>query len=256
MEYVKNVVNPIRQVVPRQSIRGVEEDYGDLNEDVVLLRGEIHYQRKPGSLRFTTPEGRDRFSRLVLYEMRAIDKVLELATSLGNRMTELNGGRMWMGAHMRRGDFVRVNWAMESEFGAHFERIQKRLDDGRRVLRSLHDSSLIPYAIPEATIDQSILQQSPPEDGDRFYIATDERDPGNVAYMKDHGVVLVSDLLTIEDRRNFGWPLMMTDVLGIVEQATLARGAYFYAHALSSVAGGVVNIRAARGADPRTAKID
>jgi hypothetical protein len=49
---------------------------------------------------------------------------------------------------------------------------------------------------------------------------------------------------------------MLTDVLSVVEQATLARAAYFYAHAHSSVAGGVVNLRASHGADPRTALLE
>lgn len=90
----------------------------------------------------------------------------------------------------------------------------------------------------------------------RIYIATDERDPGNLAYLRDHGVLRASDLITMEDRRRFGWPLLITDVLGIVEQELLARGTFFYAHALSSVGGGVLNIRAASGADPRTARVD
>jgi hypothetical protein len=77
-----------------------------------------------------------------------------------------------------------------------------------------------------------------------------------LTYLADHGAVLVHDLLTIEDRDEFGWPLMITDVLGVLEQATLAHAAYFYAHAMSSVAGGVINLRAARGADPRTALVD
>jgi hypothetical protein len=90
----------------------------------------------------------------------------------------------------------------------------------------------------------------------RIYIATDERDPDNLVYLREHGVVRASDLITIEDRRRFGWPLLITDVLGIVEQDLLARGAFFYAHAISSVAGGVINIRATSGADPRTAIVD
>lgn len=49
MDYVKNVVNPIRQVVPRRTIRGLTEDYGHLTADVVLLAGEVHYERKPVS---------------------------------------------------------------------------------------------------------------------------------------------------------------------------------------------------------------
>lgn len=89
-----------------------------------------------------------------------------------------------------------------------------------------------------------------------IYIATDERHPNKLAYLREHGVIRALDLITIEDRRRFGWPLLLTDVLGIVEQDLLARAAFFYAHALSSVAGGVINIRAASGADPRTAQVD
>jgi hypothetical protein len=47
MDYVKNVVNPIKQVAPRDSIRGFVEDYYRFTEDVLLLKGEIHYERKP-----------------------------------------------------------------------------------------------------------------------------------------------------------------------------------------------------------------
>ena len=90
----------------------------------------------------------------------------------------------------------------------------------------------------------------------RFFLATDERDPGNLAYLSDQGAILTSDLLTIEDRRAFGWPLMVTDVLGLVEQAVLAQANYFYAHAMSSFAGGTMNMRGAAGLDPRTAEIN
>lgn len=90
----------------------------------------------------------------------------------------------------------------------------------------------------------------------RFYVATDERDPNSLKYLTENGVVLTRDLLTIEDRREFGWPLMLSDVVAVLEQATLARAAYFYAHAMSSVAGGVINMRAARGTDAQTALLD
>lgn len=49
MDYVKNVINPIKQVAPRDSIRGFVDDYYHHTEDVLLLRGEIHYERKPVS---------------------------------------------------------------------------------------------------------------------------------------------------------------------------------------------------------------
>lgn len=67
---------------------------------------------------------------------------------------------------------------------------------------------------------------------------------------------MISDLLFPEDRRIIGWPLLFTDVLALLEQSVMAHAAYFYAHAMSSVAGGVVNQRGARGVDPRFTLID
>lgn len=47
MEWTKHVAQPIRQVAPRWSLRGLKEDYGESTADVVLLAGEIHLGRKP-----------------------------------------------------------------------------------------------------------------------------------------------------------------------------------------------------------------
>jgi len=256
MDYVKHVALPIREVAPRHSLRGFVEDYADLTADVVLLTGEIHLYRKPGGLRFASMHNREIFSRLVLYEMLHTDKVLDLADRFHERMSKRNGGRMWVAAHMRRGDFVRAGWVMEKTIQDHLDRVRSRLATGRNLLRSLRESDIQPYQVPDVTADQSLLHTNPPEDHDKFYIATDERDPTSLAYLAENGAVLFYDLLTMEDRREFGWPLILTDVLALVEQATLARANYFYAHAMSSVAGGVVNIRSARGADQRTALID
>ncbi|KZP27898.1 hypothetical protein FIBSPDRAFT_730105 [Athelia psychrophila] len=256
MDYIKNVVNPIRQVAPRDSLRGLREDYGHLTTDVVYLPGEIHYERKPGGLRFTTTEHRDVFSQLVLYHIRATDRVYELAAKLAARMQAMNGGRMWLGAHMRRGDFVRTNWAMEKTIEGHLERIKISLAAGRATLRAMQGTAVTTYDVPDAVPDNSIVYLSRPEETDKFYLATDERDRGKMAYLTAHGAVLIDHLLTRDDRREFGWELMLTDVLGLVEQAVLARASYFYAHAMSSYAGGTINMRAAAGLDPRTALID
>ncbi|KAH7919731.1 hypothetical protein BV22DRAFT_1022492 [Leucogyrophana mollusca] len=255
-EMVQDVVLPIRQIAPRRSLRGFQDDYGHITADVVLLKGEVHATRKPGAMRFTEPGNREWYSDLVLHEIQPPSNVKELAAILDTRMREKTGGRMWVGAHMRRGDFARLHWAMETGFAQHLDRIKKHLTEGRKILQSLRYEVPTTYNVPNVTLDVSSLDLDPPQEADKFYIATDERNQANVAYLREHGAVLISDLLTMEDRRKFGWQLMLTDVLALVEQATLARGAYFYAHAMSSVAGGVLNLRAARGADPRTALLD
>ncbi|KIJ67623.1 hypothetical protein HYDPIDRAFT_84420 [Hydnomerulius pinastri MD-312] len=256
MEYVQNVVNPTLHAVPRDIIRGFQEDFGKFTADVVLLKGEVHNGRTPGSMRFTSSQGRASHTDLVLHRMKPTDKVLELATLLDSRMSEKTEGRMWMGAHMRRGDFIRVQWVMAYSFEQHLSRIKAGLGRGRDVLGSLNESNLQPYGVPDVEADRSILQLKPPRPDDKFYLATDERDSRNLGIARERGAVLVSDLLNIEDRRRFGWHLMLTDVLGLVEQAALARGSFFYAHAMSSVAGGAINMRAARGADRRTATLE
>lgn len=87
-------------------------------------------------------------------------------------------------------------------------------------------------------------------------MATDERNATALAYLRGNGVVLISDLLTPEDRRIVGWPVLIGDVLAQVEQIVASHGAFFWGFSMSSVAGGIVNMRGARGLDPRTNTID
>lgn len=91
----KTIVQPMKQVVPRSSIRGFKDDYYHVDADVVLLAGEIHLRRKPvsitsqprslmhtfiinvnadlispfclqGSMRFTEDQARSRFASMVV----------------------------------------------------------------------------------------------------------------------------------------------------------------------------------------------
>jgi hypothetical protein len=106
-----------------------------------------------------------------------------------------------------------------------------------------------------------------------IYLATDERSQDGLRYLREHKALLFDDLVNQEDRRAFGWPLLFTDVTALVEQqsayilsafalalivcAVIGLGAgYFYAHAMSSVAGGILNLRAGSGCDKRTALLD
>lgn len=89
----------------------------------------------------------------------------------------------------------------------------------------------------------------------RFYLATDERAPEALEYLHSQGALRIDDLLTPEDRQLFGWPMLLTDVVALIDQAALAHAEFFFATGLSSLTGGVINMRAARGADPRTAVV-
>ena len=143
---------------------------------------------------------------------------------------------------------------MEPTPEAHVQRVKERLRTGRSVLEHLSDISTYDLEGARPNLEQVMLPPPLPED--RFYVATDESTPEGLQAIRDAGAVLLSDLLTMEDRRDFGWPLMISDVRATVEQAVLFHSAYFYGHALSSLAGIVTNMRAARGADPRTMLLD
>ncbi|KAF8846365.1 hypothetical protein BDN67DRAFT_986692 [Paxillus ammoniavirescens] len=254
MDFVKHVVMPIRQVALRTSIRGFVEDYVNIDADVVLLAGETHLYRHPGQMLLTSQPTQELFQRLVLHHVVPIDKVYDLARKLDSRISAMNNGRQWMASHVRRGDFVSAGWAWGNSHEGHLERVKQHLDEGRKLLQSKHPYSM--YSVPDITPDTSIPHREPPQERDRFFIATDESDPEKLHYFSDNGAIMFHDLVTFEDRHEFGWGILFSDIIGLVEQATLARASYFYGSAMSSFTGGVFNMRAVLGAEEITALAD
>jgi hypothetical protein len=55
-------------------------------------------------MRFTEEPSRNRFASMVVHSFIFTPKILGLAETIATRMRQSNGGRLWMGAHMRRGD--------------------------------------------------------------------------------------------------------------------------------------------------------
>lgn len=120
----------------------------------------------------------------MLYDIRLIDDVLSLAERISDRMFALNGGRLWMGAHMRRGDcrlFFRLNpyetthgctvarlgWSMDADFGVHLARIKTHLQSGREVLVSMHGGKANAYDVPDAHPDPLLVTLDPPNPDDK-----------------------------------------------------------------------------------------
>ena len=65
-------------------------------------------------MRFTTESARARFTSTVLFSNVPPQPFLDLGKVLASRMRELTGGRLWMGAHMRRGDCECVQYRLLS----------------------------------------------------------------------------------------------------------------------------------------------
>lgn len=55
-------------------------------------------------MRFSTPQVRDTFTNIVLKGVVHHPSFDLIADEVAEKMSKLNDGRMWMAAHMRRGD--------------------------------------------------------------------------------------------------------------------------------------------------------
>ena len=122
MDFAKIVVGHFKDVVQRSSIRGFRDDFDGLDADVVLLAGETHLYRKPvsscdiligwiryqtidqGGLRSTEELSRKKFASTVVHSIISTQNIFALAEVVASRMRQLSEGRLWMGAHIRRGD--------------------------------------------------------------------------------------------------------------------------------------------------------
>ena len=91
----------------RISLRGFVDDFAHVDAHVLLLEGEIHNGRRAGAMRFTTMTEMGQFQRDVLYSIQPTQPLQKLAGRLAERMYEKTEGRLWAGAHMRRGDCMR-----------------------------------------------------------------------------------------------------------------------------------------------------
>lgn len=200
------------------------------NASIVYLTGNLHDQRKPGGLYFTSPLERDSYTRLILSSIRAPPRIRKLGARLAEKMSAQVEGRRWVAAHLRRGDFVNIAWAPERDPVRHFERTKEALERGKEVLRTHFG-------------DDGRL----PRPDDPFYLATDETNATSLSYFRSRGAILLSDLLTPQDSALLGPPAAYTDVLAVVEQQVLARSDYFVGSEMSSTSGGAVNARLARG---------
>ena len=148
---------------------------------------------------------------------------------------------------------VREKWVVDKDIMTHVQRMKHSLNLGREVLENLGIPTAYDIEGVEPNPELSVLD--PPRPGDRFYVSTDERDPEALEVIRKEGGVFLMDLLTMEDRREFGWPLLLTDVRAVLEQSVLAHSSYFCGHFMSSFAGAIINKRAVLGADSRTAEL-
>lgn len=101
---------------------------------IIYLQGNLHDQRKPGSVYFSTRKARDDFTEMVVNGIRAPKRIRILGERVAKRMEERVEGRRWVAAHLRRGDFVGIAWSPSKDADVHFNKTKAALDEGVKVI--------------------------------------------------------------------------------------------------------------------------
>ncbi|KZT59687.1 hypothetical protein CALCODRAFT_466636 [Calocera cornea HHB12733] len=257
IDLIKHVTEPIRQVAPTKMLRGLYDDVNNINDEVLLLEGEVHLWRKPGSLRFTTSAARSNFQSIVLHSMQPHPRVREIGDLMARHLTEKVGGRMYFAGHLRRGDFVELGWALAHDIAPHLKMVTDAFQRGTETIKQIKASGDAHVApVPGVQLNTTVLTLELPQQGDPFFLATDERGVDELAYCRSQGALLTPDIISFTDRRMYGWELLFSDIVMLVEQVVMSQSGFFYGYGASSVAGGTLNQRAARGRDPRTGVVE
>jgi len=112
------------------------------NASIVYLQGNLHDQRKPGSVYFSTQKARDDFTEMVVRGIRAPNRIRIVGERIAKRMQEKVDGRRWMSAHLRRGDFVGIAWSPSKDADVHFNKTRAALNEGVKVLAEHYEDRL------------------------------------------------------------------------------------------------------------------
>lgn len=124
--------------------------------DIVYLSGNLHDQRKPGGVWFSTAAARDDFTRTVVRGIRAPREIRQVGERLAARMQDRVAGKpkprrkqqpLWMAAHLRRGDFVEIEWSPDKNATVHFDKVLEALREGRKALAG-HVASDLQEQVP------------------------------------------------------------------------------------------------------------
>ncbi|KAL8286943.1 hypothetical protein RQP46_003949 [Phenoliferia psychrophenolica] len=203
----------------------------DNNASIFIFHGGYHDRRRPGAVRFTTAAARDDFANVVMRAIRPPERYRVVAERVAKRMTERAGGRKWMAAHLRRGDFIVVGWAAETSYEADMAHITNAFKEG---VEKLRDHSSFGF-------------RRLPRPKDPFFLATDDVSPIPLDYYRSQGAVLLADLLTPSDLAILGWQASFLALQALVEQEVLSHSDFFVGSFMSSTTGGALNMRAVKG---------
>ncbi|WAQ81599.1 hypothetical protein PtA15_1A941 [Puccinia triticina] len=246
--WMKAPYEPIKNIKRLKNMVGWWDELHKFDEQILHIEGELHNGFPPGQMIWTSLEGRQEFERLVRSAIRPPQWYHNVAARLEKKMRARCGGRSWVGAHMRRGDFLAFEWAANN-ITNQWNEIKSNTLAGANLLQSRPD-------LLKPTNKQFGTSLEPPHVDDPIYIATNIRAKEEVQYLRTKHVVLLSDLLEESDRVELGFSGKYMDTTSILEQCLLMRAGYFYGDAHSSVDGWILNRRVFYGISEEVTKIE
>ncbi|MBW0463978.1 hypothetical protein O181_003693 [Austropuccinia psidii MF-1] len=239
---------PAKYVKPLTKMVGWWDSLHSYDEQILHIEGEIHNGFPPGSMIWTSLEGRDEYRRLVREAIRPPEIYQRIAAKLELKMRARCGGRSWVASHLRRGDFLGYEWASK-DITNQWRWIENNVDYGVKLL-NWNTTFLKPIH------DAFNTSLEPPQAGDPLYLATNTRLDDELKFLRSKNVVLLSDLLDESDKKELGFSAYFMDTLAIVEQCLIMRAGFFYGDGHSSVAGLILNRRVFYGIDEQVTKIE
>ncbi|PLW04882.1 hypothetical protein PCANC_26139 [Puccinia coronata f. sp. avenae] len=246
--WMKAPYEPIKTIKRLKNMKGWWDELHKFDEQILHIEGDLHNGFPPGQMVWTSLEGRQQFERLVRTAMVPPQRYHDFAARLEKKMRARCGGRSWVGAHMRRGDFRVQNWISDN-ITIQWTQILSNTRAGANLLQSR------PELLTPAH-EQFGTSLEPPRVDDPIYIATNVRNETELAYMRKSNIVLLGDLLDESDRVELGFESKFRDTTSILEQCLMMRAGFAYGDAHSSVNGWILNRRVAYGISEEVTKIE
>ena len=117
--------------------------------------------------------------------MVPIDDLQSLAGRIADRMSARTQRRLWMGAHMRRGDckyhadcmrrlthaisVVTAGWVVDKNPESHLKTVKTHLEHGRNFLASIENVQ--PYPVPDVEPNLALVSKHAPYQNDPYVFA-------------------------------------------------------------------------------------
>ncbi|ORY06728.1 hypothetical protein K493DRAFT_310485 [Basidiobolus meristosporus CBS 931.73] len=127
----------------------------------------------------------------------------------------------FLGIHARRGDFIRYNWLSDLSSTEAWQQAMVKLTSALKKQKGLKI----------------------------FYLATDETSPDAFDDLYQHGMIRIYDLMDQEFVAKYSHLATFGDWLALLDQEVLARSRFFVPTYLSSVSGGILNMRKKQGVE-------